>query len=50
MSSAHRKFRTAARQHLLGFPTLVALGVHYGDSPKFHPVIVKPLNFGWNES
>jgi hypothetical protein len=27
---------------------MVALGAHYSDSPKFDPLIVKPLNFGWN--
>ena len=33
-----------------GFSDMAALGAHYRDSPKFHPLIVKPLNFGWNET
>ena len=29
---------------------MAALGAHYGNSPKFHSLIVNPLNFGWNET
>ena len=47
-SSAPRKFRTEALQHPLGFPTRPPSGAHCSASPKFHPLIVKPLNFRWN--
>jgi len=33
-----------------GFSDMAALGAHYGNSPKFHSLIVNPLNFGWNET
>jgi hypothetical protein len=29
---------------------MAALGAQYGSSPKFHSLIVNPLNFGWNET
>jgi hypothetical protein len=32
-----------------GFSDMAALGAHYSNSPKFHPLIVNPLKFGWNE-
>src|SRR3974390_3505075 len=50
MSLAYRTFRTEARQYPLGFPTWPPSGVHCSASPKFHPLIVNPLNFGWNET